>query len=51
MLRNAGLVDVQVNPIVHVYPPGHSRRPLPLQFREGCDRSTRNVLIYFHVLP
>jgi len=32
MLRNAGLVDVQVNPIVHVYPPGHSRRPLPLQF-------------------
>jgi len=23
LLRAAGLVDVQVNPIVHVYPPGY----------------------------
>jgi ubiquinone/menaquinone biosynthesis C-methylase UbiE len=32
MLRNAGLVDVQVNPLIHIYGPDHSRRPIFLQF-------------------
>jgi hypothetical protein len=33
MLREAGLVDVQVRPFVHVYPPGHGRRTIYLEFR------------------
>lgn len=32
MLRNAGLIDVQVNPLIHIYGPDHSRRPIFLQF-------------------
>lgn len=32
ILREAGLVDVRVNPLVHVYPPGHGRRMLVLEF-------------------
>jgi SAM-dependent methyltransferase len=32
LLRAAGLVDVQVRPVIHVYPPGHSRRPIFQQF-------------------
>lgn len=32
MLRNAGLVDVQVHPLIHIYAPNHSRRPIFLQF-------------------
>ena len=32
MLRAAGLVDVRVRPLIHVYPPGNSRRPIFLQF-------------------
>jgi SAM-dependent methyltransferase len=32
MLREAGLLDVRVNPLVHVYPPGHGRRMLLLEF-------------------
>jgi SAM-dependent methyltransferase len=36
LLRELGLVDVQVNPLVHVYPPGHSRRALPLFFAEAA---------------
>jgi SAM-dependent methyltransferase len=35
MLHAAGLVDVQVNPLVHVYPPGHGRRQILLQFVEN----------------
>lgn len=35
MLRAAGLVDVQVNPLVHVYPDGHGRRPILLDFVEN----------------
>ena len=31
-LRNAGLVDVRVNPLIHIYGPDHSRRPIFLQF-------------------
>jgi hypothetical protein len=32
MLRNAGLIDVRVNPLIHVYGPDHNRRPILLQF-------------------
>jgi SAM-dependent methyltransferase len=32
LLRAAGLVEVQVRPVIHVYPPGHSRRPIFHQF-------------------
>ncbi len=35
MLRAAGIRDVQVRPLIHVYPPGHSRRPILLQFVEN----------------
>ena len=37
LLREAGLVDVRVNPIVHVYPPGHGRRNLLLDFAENLS--------------
>jgi ubiquinone/menaquinone biosynthesis C-methylase UbiE len=36
-LRRAGLTDVQVNCLVHVYPPGHSRRPIHLEFLENLS--------------
>jgi SAM-dependent methyltransferase len=36
-LRDAGLVDVRVNPIVHVYPPGHGRRTILLDFAENLS--------------
>ncbi|MBI3249174.1 MAG: methyltransferase domain-containing protein [Deltaproteobacteria bacterium] len=36
MLREAGLVDVRVNPLVHVYPPAHARRMLLLEFVENA---------------
>ena len=36
LLRELGLVDVHVNPLVHVYPPDHSRRSLPLWFAENA---------------
>jgi SAM-dependent methyltransferase len=36
MLREAGLVDVRVNPLVHVYPSGHGRRMLVLEFVENA---------------
>jgi SAM-dependent methyltransferase len=32
LLRAAGLVDIQAHPVIHVYPPGHSRRPIFLRF-------------------
>ena len=35
LLRAAGVMDIQVNPVVHVYPPGHPRRPIFLQFVEN----------------
>ena len=37
MLRAAGLVDVQVNPLVHVYPDGHGRRSILLDFVENLS--------------
>ena len=33
----AGLIDVRVNPIIHVYPPGHGRRSLLLDFSENLS--------------
>jgi len=35
MLRDAGLLDVRANPLVHVYPPGHPRRMLVPEFVEN----------------
>jgi ubiquinone/menaquinone biosynthesis C-methylase UbiE len=35
MLHAAGLMEVEVNPLVHVYPPGHGRRLILLQFVEN----------------
>lgn len=35
MLRAAGLKDIRINPLIHVYPPGHGRRPIYLQFAEN----------------
>lgn len=37
LLRQAGLVDVQVHPLVHVYPPGHGRRAILLDFVENLS--------------
>ena len=37
LLREAGLVDVRVNPLIHVYPPGHGRRTLLLDFSENLS--------------
>jgi SAM-dependent methyltransferase len=36
MLRESGLVEVRVNPLVHVYPPDHGRRMLLLEFVENA---------------
>jgi len=36
MLREAGLVDVRANPLVHIYPPDHGRRMLLLEFVENA---------------
>jgi ubiquinone/menaquinone biosynthesis C-methylase UbiE len=35
MLRKAGLVDVRVNPLLHVYPPDHGSRMILLEFVEN----------------
>jgi len=35
MWHAAGLMEVQVNPLVHVYPPGHGRRLILLRFVEN----------------
>jgi len=46
MLRNAGLVDIRVNPLIHVYGPDHSRRPILLQFANNLrDRLVAEGLI------
>lgn len=41
MLRDAGIVELQVNPVIHVYPPGHHRRSIFLDFIQN----TRDALI------
>jgi SAM-dependent methyltransferase len=35
LLREAGLVEVQTRPLVHVYPPGHARRTILVDFVEN----------------
>jgi len=46
LLRQAGLVEIGVNPIVHVYPPDHGRRGLLLDFAENLsDRIVAEGLI------
>lgn len=35
MFRAAGLIDIQVNPVIHVYPPGHNRRNILCDFLEN----------------
>src|SRR5262249_41911999 len=37
MLREAGVQDVRVNPLVHVYPPGHGRRSILSDFAENLS--------------
>ena len=37
LLREAGLEDVRVNPLIHVFPPGHGRRSILLDFAENLS--------------
>jgi len=37
MLREAGVVDIRVNPLIHVYPPGHGRRGILHDFAENLS--------------
>src|SRR5215468_1961946 len=46
MLRAAGLIDIRTNPLIHVYGPDHSRRPIFLQFVNNLrDRVVEDGLI------
>jgi SAM-dependent methyltransferase len=46
LLRKAGLVEVQVNPLIHIYGPDHTRRPIFLQFVNNLrDRIVAEGLI------
>jgi hypothetical protein len=46
MLREAGLVDIHAQPLVHLYPPGHGRRAILLEFVENArSRILNNNLI------
>jgi hypothetical protein len=46
LLRDAGLVNIEVNALVHVYPVGHGRRMLLLEFVEN----TRSGLLEHHLV-
>jgi hypothetical protein len=35
-MREAGLVEIEVRPIANVYPPGHARRTVLLDFVNNC---------------
>jgi SAM-dependent methyltransferase len=35
LFREAGLVDIEVKPVIHVYPHGHNRRPIFSQFLQN----------------
>jgi SAM-dependent methyltransferase len=35
LLREAGLVDIEMDPVIHECPPGHARRTLLLEFAEN----------------
>ncbi len=46
MFRAAGLIDIQVNPVIHVYPPGNNRRNILCDFLENVrDRILAERLI------
>jgi len=46
MLRELGLLDIRVNPLVHVYPPGHGRRMLVYEFADNArDRILERGLV------
>jgi ubiquinone/menaquinone biosynthesis C-methylase UbiE len=46
MMRNAGLVDVKLHPLIHLYELNHSRRPIFLQFVNNLhDRIVAEGLI------
>jgi len=46
MLRSAGIADVRVHPVIHVYPPGHGRRTIFRDFvRNIRDRLHESGLI------
>jgi SAM-dependent methyltransferase len=46
LFREAGLVDVEVNPVIHVYPHGHSRRVVFWDFLQNVrDRVLKQKLI------
>jgi Methylase involved in ubiquinone/menaquinone biosynthesis len=37
LLRDAGVSEIVVNPIIHVYPPGHGRRRILLDFADNLS--------------
>jgi hypothetical protein len=37
LLRDAGIADVAINPLVAVYPPGHGRRSILLDFADNLS--------------
>jgi SAM-dependent methyltransferase len=46
LLRNAGLIEVQANPLIHIYGPDHTRRPIFLNFVNNLrDRIVAEGLI------
>jgi hypothetical protein len=46
MFRAAGLTDIQVNPVIHAYPPGNNRRNILCDFLENVrDRILAEGLI------
>ncbi len=46
MFRAAGLIDIQVNPVIHIYPPGNNRRNILCDFLENVrDRILAERLI------
>jgi SAM-dependent methyltransferase len=46
LFRQAGLVDIQVNPVIHVYPHGHNRRAIFWHFLQNVrDRLLEDELI------
>ena len=46
LFREAGLVDIEVKPVIHVYPHGHNRRPIFWQFLQNVrDRILEQELI------
>ena len=46
LFREAGLVDIEVNPVIHVYPHGHNRRAIYWHFLQNVrDRVLEQELI------